>query len=134
MMVAEQSDWGADGRGHEVDCRSGGPHGAWLGCMRGYPEENMGSRGNERVFNTTTIGVPLGTRTCRYVADYTASAYWGDYVNNMDNRDPIVSAHPGCAQALLGDGSVHTYSETIEFTLFQRLAIRDSGLVKEQAD
>jgi prepilin-type N-terminal cleavage/methylation domain-containing protein/prepilin-type processing-associated H-X9-DG protein len=129
MMVAEQSAWAMNGRGQPVDCRSGGPHGAWIGTFR-LSEASTGDPLSDRVFNTTTIGRPLGTRTCDYIADYTSSPYWGDLVTNLDNRTPIASAHPGGAQILFCDGSVSFLTEGIEFRLFQLLAIRDSGQTK----
>ncbi len=130
MMVGEQSDFALDSSGRQADCRSGGPHGAWLGTMK-LKQEDLGNMGDNRVFNTTTIGRPLGTRTCDFIADYTSvSPYWIGIVTNMDNRAPILSAHGGGANILFADGSVHFLSENIQFSLFQVLAIRDSGKVK----
>lgn len=129
MMVAEQSAWAINDNGHPVDCRSGGPHGAWIGTFR-VGEESTGDPLSDRVFNTTTIGRPLGTRTCDYIADYRSSPFWGDLVTNLDNRTPVASEHPGGAQVLMCDGSVTFLSESIEFRLFQVLAIRDSGQPK----
>ena len=76
----------------------------------------------------------MNTKTCRYVTDYTSNPYWGDYVNNFDNRDAVASAHPGGAQVLMADGSIHLLNETMEFALLRRLAIRDSGLTKKAAE
>ena len=131
MMVGEQSEFGYDSSGNEADCRSGGPHGAWLGCMK-FKQEDLGYPTMNRVFNTTTIGRPLGTRTCDYIRDYSSYApYWVGIVTNLDNRAPILSAHPGGAAILMADGSVHFFAEAIEFNLFQLMAIRDSGRVKQ---
>ncbi len=131
MMVGEQSRWGEGARGRQVDCRSGGPHGAWLGTYRNYPEEPLTNPWDQRVFNTTTIGRRINDCTCDYVTDYTNTPYWGDLVNNTDNRAPICSAHPGGANILFADGSTHFISEDIDFKLFQLMAIRDSGIPKE---
>ena len=79
------------------------------------------------------IGRPLGSKTCDYIADYTPP-YWVGVVTNMDNRSPILSAHPGGAHILFADGSVHFLTEDIPFELFQLLAIRDSGEVKSCQD
>ncbi len=134
IMVGEQSDFGIDSTGRPADCRSGGPHGAWLGTMK-FQQEDLGNAGSNRVFNTSTIGRPLGTRTCDYIGDYTSVApYWVGVVTNMDNRAPILSAHPGGAHLLFADGSVQFLSESIGFRTFQLLAIRDSGEVKSWAD
>ncbi len=129
IMVGEQSDFSLDATGRNADCRAGGPHGAWLGTMK-FKQEDLGSPLNNRVFNTTTIGRPLGTRTCDYIANYTPP-HWVGVVTNLDNRTPIVSAHPGGAHLLFADGSIHFLSESIEFRLFQLLAIRDSGQTKD---
>ena len=134
MMVGEESRWGTDARGRQVDCRSGGPHGAWIGCYRDKPDEQISDKWYQRVFNTTTIGRHLNANTCDYVTDYTGSKYYGDYVNNTDNRDPICSAHPGGANILFADGSVHFIGDDIDFRLFQLMAIRDSGMPKEGWD
>ena len=49
-----------------------------------------------------------------------------------DNRTPILSAHPGGAHVGFADGSVQFLSESIQFTLFQLLAIRDRGVPKNR--
>ena len=59
---------------------------------------------------------------------------WIGLVSNQDNRSPILSAHSGGAFIVLADTSVHFASEEIDFSLFQRLAIRDSGLNKEAVE
>ena len=130
MIVGEQSDWGMNAAGERVDCRSGGPHGAWLGTMR-YAQEPMQDPYWERVFNTSTVSHPLNTRTCDYVADYRGVPYWGELVTNCDNRAPLTSAHPSGVMTLNADGSVHFLSDSMEFDLLQLLAIRDSGAVKQ---
>ena len=129
MMVGEQSDWGADAAGNQVDCRSSGIHGAWIGTFR--PDVgSVGDWASDRVYNTTTIAAPMGTRFCRFISDYTGTEwYTGGRVGN-GNRSPILSSHPGGAHLLLADGSVHFTSETIDFQLFRRLAVRDSGYIK----
>ncbi len=129
MMVGEQSAWAKDSNGNNVDCRSGGPHGAWLGTIR-FGVEPMGDPWSERVFNTSTINVPLNSKSCRYISDYTGTPYWGELVTNTDNRAPLASSHPGGVSVLFADGSVHFLADSIDFNLLQLLAIRDSGEVK----
>jgi prepilin-type N-terminal cleavage/methylation domain-containing protein/prepilin-type processing-associated H-X9-DG protein len=132
MMVGEQSNYALADDGRQADCRAGGPHGAWLGTMK-FAQEDLGSPPNNRVFNTVTIGRPLGSKTCDYIGNYDPP-YWVGVVTNMDNRSPILSAHPGGAHMLFADGSTHFLTEDIPFELFQKLAIRDSGEVKSWQD
>lgn len=130
MILGEQSDFAYDASGNELDCRSSGIHGAWQGTVR-RGQASGGDYALDRVFNTTTIGLPLGTKSCQFIADYTGTPYYtGGRVTGGDNRTPILSAHPGGAHVGFADGSVHFLSETINFTLFQLLAIRDRGLPK----
>jgi prepilin-type N-terminal cleavage/methylation domain-containing protein/prepilin-type processing-associated H-X9-DG protein len=129
IVVGEQSAWATDTAGNLVDCRSGGPHGAWLGTMR-FKQEAMGDPYSERVFNTCTVSHAINTKTCQYISDYRDSPYWGDLVTNTDNRAPLKSSHPGGAMFCFGDGSVHFLSATLDLQLLQQLAIRDSGAVK----
>ena len=127
IMVGEQSDWSFNRIGGQIDCRSSGIHGAWIGTFI-VDQQDMGDWASNRVFNTITIGRPLGTRFCLFIGDFSGTPwYTGGRVTGGDNRTPIVSAHPGGAHLLFADGSVHFFSETIQFDLFQRLAIRDSG-------
>jgi prepilin-type processing-associated H-X9-DG protein len=131
MLFGEQSGFALDSTGQPADCRAGGPHGGWLGTVKQHATDDLGNPASNRVFNTTTIGRPLGSRTCDYIRNppYTAP-YWIGRVTNTDNRTPILSAHPGGAHVAMGDGSLHFFNEGMEFALFQRLAIRDSGQVK----
>jgi len=129
MLFGEQSGFAITAAGQPADCRAGGPHGGWLGTVKQHATHDLGDPASNRVFNTTTIGRPLGTRTCDYMANYTPP-FWIGRVTNTDNRTPILSAHPGGAHVAMGDGSLHFFSEGLEFDLFQRLAIRDSGQVK----
>lgn len=130
MILGEQSDFSYDAEGNDLDCRSSGIHGAWLGTVRNG-QSSGGSYPADRVFNTTTIGLPLGTRRCQFIADYSGTPwYTGGRVTGGDNRTPIVSSHPNGAHIGFADGSVHFFSESIEFNLFQLLAIRDRGLPK----
>jgi len=129
MLFGEQSGFAITAAGQPADCRAGGPHGGWLGTVKQHATHDLGDPSSNRVFNTTTIGRPLGSRSCDYMANYTPP-YWIGRVTNTDNRTPILSAHLGGAHVAMGDGSLHFLTEQIQFDLFQRLAIRDSGQVK----
>jgi prepilin-type N-terminal cleavage/methylation domain-containing protein len=129
LMIGEQSDW-VRLSNQQVDCRSGGPHGAWLGTIR-FGQEAMGDPHSERVFNTATISRPINTQDCSMISDYTSIPYWGDLVTNMDNAAPLVSSHGAGVLSCRGDGSVHFVSDSVEFTMLQLMAIRDSGAIKE---
>lgn len=141
MLIGEQSAHTINSLGELVDCRSSGPFGAWIGTVKvGHAPYNHPWL--DRVFMTTTIGRPLGSRAlCDEVQNYlltdadlagpNGEPPWIGLITNMDNRSPILSAHPGGAHIVMADASVHFMSEEIDFGLFQRLAIRDSGLSKE---
>jgi prepilin-type processing-associated H-X9-DG protein len=135
MMLGEQSAFSIKSpEGVDQDCRSSAYAGAWIGTSRvGHSSVTSGSYpyASNRVFNTTTIGRPLGTKTCDYPMNATGGTYNGVWTTGGDNRTPILSSHPGGATIGFADGSVQFLSESINFQLFQRLAIRDSGLVKD---
>lgn len=133
LMVGEQSAWGEQsswGVTRQVDCRSSGPYGAWLGGVLHTPDDTGGNSAlNQRAFNTTTIGPPINTKTCSYVSNHSYHEFWtGGYVTDKDNLAPITSAHSGGAQFLFADGSVHYISEDIEMETYQAMAIRDCGV------
>jgi len=126
VVVGETSDWGhhPSNPSAKYDCRGMFPHGYMIGADRQKPDVPAP---DPRVFTTTVIHTrPLGSKFCeggRY-----ANASSGG--TNYDNNIPIQSAHPGGAHLLFCDGSVHFLTESIDFTLFKLLAIRDSGEVK----
>jgi type II secretory pathway pseudopilin PulG len=141
MVVGEQSLHALQpGTGKLVDCRGGSVFGAWLGTNK-IGHNATGNSTFDRVFMTTTIGKPLGSRSCDYVGDYTAQPpgpngekVWIGLATNFDNRTPINSAHIGGAHIVMADGSVHFFSEEMNFNLFQLLAIRDSGTIKPKIE
>ena len=119
-----------------IGCGDGLDRVSMSGTVRKRPEDYSAvsaaaKQQYNRVFNTVTIIRPIGTKICKFISDYTGSKYWGDYVSNLDNTAPLISAHPGGVQGLFADGSVHFINETIELATLQALAIRDSGVTKE---
>ena len=133
LMVGEQSAWCEQtgwGGTQKVDCRSSGPYGAWLGTVLTAPDDpGANSPLHQRVFNTTSIGPPINTRTCKNMTNHSHHKYWtGGYITDKDNVAPITSTHPGGAQFLFADGSAHFIDEDIEMKTYQTMAIRDSGI------
>ncbi len=138
MLLAEQSNWGLTVTGGSsapvrTDCRSSGLHGAWIGTFLKTEGVGGGNSFDDRVYNTTTIGRPLGTQFCEFVRDNRRSTYCGgEPCTMLDNRTPVLSSHPGGAFVAMGDGSVQFLSEEIDFGIFQLMAIRDDGLTEPQ--
>jgi len=118
IMVAEISDWGYDPTANNArhDIRGSAPHGMFTGTPgTGTPP----SFSDSRTFNITTVRYPINTR------DVTLDGI----CNNHGPNNPILSAHPGGAQVLFGDGSAHFLSETLNLVTLKRLAVRDDGEV-----
>lgn len=131
VCVGETSDWGKRPDGTNFDCRGMFPHGWIIGADR-QRFNAAGTTIDLRVFNTTVINTRnLGTKTC---SPGMFSAYTPYVGHNYDNNTPIQSAHAGGAYLLFCDGSVQFLSDMINFTVFQSLAIRDSGQAKVWAD
>lgn len=135
MLLAEQSDWGltassSSGFPVNTDCRSSGLHGAWIGTF--LKEKGVGGRNSldDRVYNTTTIGRPLGTKFCEYIRDNPDGYCNGEPCTMLDNRSPVLSAHPGGAHVAMADGSVSFRTDDTDFAMFQLMAIRDDGLLQ----
>ncbi len=110
MIVVEQSDWCKDTSGEKFDCRSDTRHGFCMGANR--------SDSLKRVFNVTTVLHRINEKS------------WGAVgIGSCAPNQPIQSVHPGGAQALFADGSVHFLSEMVEIQTLYNLANRDDGNV-----
>ena len=117
ILLGEQSDYCTLSDGTKLpdgtrDARSAGPFS--LSLSSNYPND-------PRLWNLTTIRHPI-----------TKDASLADvcYVGGqLGNNTPIQSAHPGAANALLGDGSVRSLSDSLDLTTLKRLADRDDGKV-----
>ena len=145
MVIGEQSNHALEaGTGKLIDCRAAGVWGAWMGTTKVGQKATTSSDSfwgpmYDRIY-LITIGKPLGSRNCDYVADYTTvkgpngEQCWLGLANSGDNRTPILSAHAGGAHVVFADASVHFLSEEIDFKLFQSLAIRDSGITKANVE
>lgn len=112
LMVGEQSDWVRNTDGTKVDMRSSGGTYGYGFCMG----TAAATAGAERQFNLTTINYPVGYKINSFVGD-------------MSSNTPIQAAHPGGANALLGDGSVRFLSNSLSQVTLNQLAVRDDGQV-----
>lgn len=111
LLLGEQSDWMEYDDGTLVEVRSDGNHGFNMGSNR--PNRN-------RQFNLTVLRHRINTRK--------VSNAPGCGGNTGANR-PLISAHPGGANASLGDGSVHFLASNLDPTILFNLADRDDGNV-----
>ena len=72
---------------------------------------------------TTSGAPPLLSYCCRNLS-YAINAFHGDWNSNQSNDSSFSSMHPGGTHFLMGDGSVHFFSENAELGLLQGLATR----------
>jgi prepilin-type processing-associated H-X9-DG protein len=118
MMVGEQSGWCYDASAAERDCRSCSVFGFSLGpAAREWP-------GLVRAFNYTTVRYRINERDWEKEGINDSLPVYAYGANR-----PIQSEHPGGANALFTDGSVHFLEETIELQPLYDLANRDDGHV-----
>ena len=110
IIVGEQSDWCTNARGEVVECRSDCFHSFVTGPT---PD------GTERAFNLTTVIHGINRKSTALVG----------VGANCGPNSPIQSAHPGGAQVLYVDGSVHFLQESLELEALYALANRDDGKV-----
>lgn len=118
MIVGEQSDWLSpaaatileDGPWTKGDCRADCGHGFAMGPGGPSPTDT-------RTFNLTCVYHPINQKSI--------SAY-GVY-DNCGPNTPIQSVHPGGANTLFVDGSVHSLSESLKTDVLYNLADRDDG-------
>ena len=119
LLVGEQSDFGwltfagqPPVKGH---CMSGGK--GWV-VGKFQPADTGGAR----AYNLTAVNKPLGSRFCDQPMMRGSQPYSG-----MDNQIGFFSAHGPGATFVFGDGAVRWLDETIDYNLYQRLAIRDTS-------
>jgi len=111
MAIGEQSSWGMTVAGAQNDCRSGLRNG-W--AASGWFAHNT-SCGEGSIANIAWIRDPLGTKVCN-------NAY--DLVSDKDSGMPFRSAHGQGGQFTFADGSVQWLDESIDFVIYQMLAVR----------
>jgi prepilin-type N-terminal cleavage/methylation domain-containing protein len=105
IFVGEQSNWGRNATGGNVDIRSDHDDGYW-----------MTTSDNTRCFNTTTVRYNVGERNATLAG-----------VDGQRCNCPIQSAHVGGANVVLGDGSVRFLGDSLDQMTLRRLASRDDG-------
>ncbi|MFM7411837.1 MAG: DUF1559 domain-containing protein [Planctomycetota bacterium] len=124
IAIGEQSSWGwaTDSGGNVVQCRctASGYHG-WA---VGGPADATG-----RIAMSTIVARPLGTRECSTPRIGTDRPQ--PWVSDLDVTAAFRSEHGTGAQFTWGDGSVSWIEEGIDFTLYRRLAIVDTAIVKD---
>lgn len=118
IMVGEASDWAFQGttRRH-IDPSY--PHGWAMGIADSRRINSRSGARVERTFNLTTI---------RYAPNERNYNLAGVHENHGSNN-PLISAHTGGVQVLLGDGSTQFISENINMLTLKQLASRHDGAV-----
>jgi prepilin-type N-terminal cleavage/methylation domain-containing protein len=117
LVVGESSNWGIENGTTKRRVDGGYPHGWTMGGgTNGVPGEG-GVTTYERTFNLTTINYAIGMNTFGVPGV-------GD---NHGPNNPLLSAHPGGINGVLGDGSVRFISNTLDMLTLRRLATRDDG-------
>ncbi len=111
MLVAEQSNWCQDVEGNLIDCRADCFHSFVTGPVNDNP----------RIFNLTVVV---------YAINETSAALRG--MRGTDKglcapNTPILSSHPGGANAAFADGSVRFLLEGLDLWTLYNLANRDDG-------
>jgi prepilin-type N-terminal cleavage/methylation domain-containing protein/prepilin-type processing-associated H-X9-DG protein len=114
MAIGEQSSWGMTAAGARNDCRSGLRNG-W--SSSGWFSFNT-SCGVGSISNIAWIRDPLGTKICN-------NPY--SLVSDRDSGMPFRSSHGAGGQFTFADGSVQWLDESIDFVIYQMLAVRDTA-------
>jgi type II secretory pathway pseudopilin PulG len=121
LLLGEQSDWGwltpavpgnPPERGYCRSAAKGWPVGQFT------PWDSV-----KRGFSTAKVNRSLGSKLCeRYATHPSLDLPYSSH----DNEIAFFSAHGPGAMFVFGDASVRWLDESIDFNLYQRLAIRDT--------
>jgi len=131
MIVGEQSDWGReDGRNRDIRSTScGSPFMCQCNCSWGGGGYGRGLVSADRLtgtnfynYNITTVRYPINDKKWVAVRSVGKSRFG-------ELNKTIQSAHPGGANVLFADGSVHFLEETINISTLRSLACRNDGQV-----
>ncbi|QDV53120.1 DUF1559 domain-containing protein [Gimesia fumaroli] len=124
IVVGEQSNWGINSSGQNVDIRGSGEWGTWIGPgAQGRPNKPVSGEtypfsANPWARNMTTI---------RYKIDYITELP-GSGGNSRDGGNNSIQAiHSGGAFVLRADGGVRFLSSSLDQSTLINLAIRDDG-------
>ena len=109
FAVAEQSDFCKDANGTRGLCQSDCGHGFTMGLSSIFPYD-------PRTFNMTTVRYPI-----------TKDSSLASVAGNCGNNTPIQSPHPGTANVVMADGSVHALDDSSDVLVLRSLADRDDG-------
>ncbi|GAA4440085.1 DUF1559 domain-containing protein [Bremerella cremea] len=123
MVVGESSGRSFNSSGAIVDPRNSRSSGFQMGknyntIPKGPDSWYISHIHSRRCYNFTTVVYPIGHNT-----------YNGTTQGNDRCNAPLNSEHPGGAQFLFLDGSVHFLPETTQLALLKNLANRDDGNV-----
>ncbi len=120
MVIVEQSDWvvvpGFSNPTVDNDWRSDYLHGFTMG-----PNTIANNTWDQRIYNLTVLLYRINEKT------FPANGY--GVIGNCAPNTPFQSAHPGGAQTVFADGSVHFLSETLDLAILYNLANRNDGNV-----
>jgi hypothetical protein len=155
ILVAEQSDYVRDTSLDPLDLydvRSAWPRGAFMGTHGNYQQlraaaEDVGGKGTERCWNISSVRYPLNFRDFNernkkpgIVTDPPPPrpAKEGDEPPPLPPYDhakfgpghnnPLVSAHPGGVQMLMGDESVQFFNEDMDMRILILMSTRDDAV------
>lgn len=119
IMIGEHSDWSMNGTS-KVDTRTSSVRGFWVGSR------TAGTPGSGR---WSADGLFYSMASMRYKVGYKTyqSGSGGNYL--AGNNNPVQSAHSGGAYTLRGDGGISFFSDSIDWTTFRNLSIRDDGQI-----
>ncbi len=120
LMLGEQADFLTDSNGELIEVRSDGNHGFNMGSNTWTEIRDDGSLAGPRVFNLTTLNVPINTKN---LDDAEGAG------GNTGNNRPLVSTHSGGVNATLADGSCHFISDNLDINTLLNLSDRMDGQI-----
>jgi len=130
LMVSEVGQFVYQNANTRRDWRPSVQHGFAMGCA-GNNDNTTGlhtTNSNSRVFNTTSLRYGINQGTSPSGPQFFSSTCSTNGVcQNAGNNNPLRSAHTGGVNALLGDGSVRFFSDTMTVQILARLAARNDG-------